>query len=239
MGVLTGAVLCTALDSSSATIIALDVFGYAPVFLAAGFGLRMFGRTARQEAIGQGLLGAGLVFFGLGHLEASVAPLRGSDAFLEWLESLGDAPVRGALAGCAATVVIQSSSATVGIAIVMAKAGLMAVPSGVAIMLGAEIGTVSNTLVAAVGRGREALRCAAFHLAFNLVTVVAGLALIGPLTAAASWLAPGEPGDGGQVARVIANAQVIFNVVGVLVFLPLVPVSARALRRWIPDAPPA
>ncbi|MEM6692751.1 MAG: Na/Pi symporter [Planctomycetota bacterium] len=267
--VLTGAVACTVLDSSSATIImviamirgglltfeqslglvmganigttigaqiiALDVFGYAPLFLIIGLALSMLKRTPRQKNIGIGLIGAGLIFFGLGHLEGSVSPLRNYQPFLEWVETLGSHPTLGAFAGCLATLVIQSSSATVGIAIVMAKADLVSIRAGVAVMLGAEIGTVSNTLVASVGRGREAIRCAVFHLFFNLTTVIVGLMLIGPLIWLAELFAPGAKNGGLHVARSIANAQVIFNVLGVLAFIPLIPWIARFLIWQIPN----
>ena len=266
--VLVGAIACTILDSSSATIImviamirgglltfdqslgivmganigttigaqiiALDIFGYAPVFLFVGFILMVLKRTPRQEGIGIGLVGAGLIFFGLGYLEESVSPLRNYQAFLDWVETLGANPIFGAFAGCIATLVIQSSSATVGIAIVMAKAELISIRAGVAVMLGAEIGTVSDTIVASVGRGREAMRCAVFHLLFNLTTVIAGLLLIGQLIWLAELFAPGEENGGQHVARSIANAQVIFNVLGVLAFIGFVPAIAKFLIWLIP-----
>ena len=272
-GVLTGAVVCTVLDSSSATIImviamirgglltfeqslgivmganigttigaqiiALDIFGYAPIFMLVGFVLMLLKRTKRQQSIGIGLVGAGLIFFGLGHLEHSVSPLRNYQPFLDWVETLGTNRTLGAFAGCMITLVIQSSSATVGIAIVMAKADLISVRAGVAVMLGAEIGTVSDTLVASVGRGREAIRCAVFHLFFNLTTVVVGLLLIEPLIWLAEFLAPGQDNGGQHVARSIANAQVIFNVLGVLAFIRFVPAIARLLVWLIPGRRPS
>jgi hypothetical protein len=81
--------------------------------------------------------------------------------------------------------VIQSSSATLGIAITLAGQGLLSLPAGVAVMLGAEVGTCADTLLAAIGRSREALRAGLFHLLFNVATVVVGLALVGPLAALA------------------------------------------------------
>ncbi|MEM6674496.1 MAG: Na/Pi symporter [Planctomycetota bacterium] len=270
-GVVAGAVACTFLDSSSATIImviamirgglltfeqslgvvmganigttigaqiiALDVFGYAPILLFIGLLMTLLGRSHRAKTIGTGLLGAGLIFFGLGYIEESVGPLRTYQPFLDWVESLGRAPLMGAAAGCIATVVIQSSSATVGIAIVMAKAELISIHAGVAVMLGAEIGTVSNTIVASLGRGPEALRCAAFHFVFNLTTVILGLLFIGPLISIAEWAAPGDASDPSHVARSIANAQVVFNVLGVALFIGFIPSIARLLTRLIPPRP--
>ena len=263
-GVLTGAIACTILDSSSATIIlviamirgglltfkqslgivmganigttigaqiiAMDVFGYAPILLLIGFLVHAFGRNPWQRTLGMGLLGAGMVFFGLGHLQGTVSPLRDNEALIAWLGRLGERPALGAVAGCLVTLVIQSSSATVGMAIVLAKANLLPLRAGVAIMLGAEIGTVGNTLVASLGRGAEALRCAAFHLLFNLSTVIVGVLLIGSLTSMANRLTPGDGNDAGRIAWSIANAQVLFNVIGVAVFLPLLGPIAKFLE---------
>ena len=269
-GVLTGAVACTILDSSSATIIlviamirgglltfkqslgivmganigttigaqiiAMDVFGYAPILLLLGFLIQLLARKPWQKTLGLGLLGAGMVFFGLGHLQGTVAPLRENEALIAWLGRLGERPALGAFAGCLVTLVIQSSSATVGMAIVLAKASLLPLPAGVAIMLGAEIGTVGNTLVASLGRGAEALRCAAFHLLFNLSTVIVGLLLIANLTALADRITPGDGDAADRIAWSIANAQVLFNVIGVAAFLPLLGPIAKLLE-WAISEP--
>jgi phosphate:Na+ symporter len=97
-------------------------------------------------------------------------------------------------------------------------------------MLGAEIGTCSDTLIATLGRGREAVRTGAFHLLFNLTTVALGLAFAGPLADVARRLA-----FGGGIPRQIANAHMLFNVLGVLLMLPFTPRVARLLERLIPD----
>jgi hypothetical protein len=77
-------------------------------------------------------------------------------------------PLLGALVGAVFTVVIQSSSATVAIVITLAGSNMTSLPAGIAIMLGAEIGTCADTLVATIGRGRAALRTGIFHLLFNV-----------------------------------------------------------------------
>jgi phosphate:Na+ symporter len=114
-----------------------------------------------------------------------------------------------------------------GIAITLASQGLLSLPAGVAVLLGAEIGTCADTLVATIGRSREALRAGVFHLLFNVTSVAVGLALLDPLVAAARAL-------GGGTARQVANAHVAFNVVGVAAVVLFLGPIAHALERVVP-----
>lgn len=264
-GVGTGAVACTVLDSSSVTIvvviamiegglmtfqqalgvvmganigttvgsqiIAFDIHRYAPLAMAAGLAIRIIAKKDRLKFIGNVLLGFGLLFFGLEYMGQATAPVKSETAWMDWLASLGDQPLKGALVGCLFTLVIQSSSATVGTAIALASEGLIPLGSGVAIMLGAEIGTVSDTLLATIGRSREAIRTAVFHLLFNVATVLLGLAGISGLVALSQAVSPE-----GTVARQIANAHLLFNVLGVLIFIGFVPWISKALYRLIPHS---
>ena len=234
LGVVLGANMGTTVSSQ---VIALDVERYAPLVLVLGLALATLSgrhptRGATGQAVGTAVFGLGLVFFGLGHMAAAVEPLRDSARFTAWMTRL-ESPLAGAAAGALTTLVIQSSSATIGIAITLASQGLLTLPAGVAVMLGAEIGTCADTLVATLGRSRAALRVGAFHLAFNVATVAIGLVLVGPLTALARAL-------GGDAARQVANAHVAFNALGALLALPVLPLVARALERLVPapDAMP-
>jgi phosphate:Na+ symporter len=116
-----------------------------------------------------------------------------------------------------------------GITIKLASAGLMTLPAGVAVMLGAEIGTCMDTLIASVGRSRDAIRAGVFHLIFNVITVAIGLMLYQQIAAVAAWL------PGASVAQHIANAHIVFNSVGALMFLPTIPLCSRTLRLLIPS----
>ena len=99
-------------------------------------------------------------------------------------------------------------------------------------MLGAEIGTCADTLVASIGRTRSALRAGVFHLGFNVICATVGVLLIDQL-AALSMSLPG----GDSLPRQIANAHVAFNVLGVLLFLPFTGRFAAMLERLVPDRP--
>jgi phosphate:Na+ symporter len=210
----------------SSQVFALGVEDYAPLILAAGLLVRAFGAPPVKNW-GAVVAGIGLVLFGLNLIGEAVAPLKDHPPVVEWLKSAGT-PLRGVLIGAVFTLVIQSSSATLGVIIALASQGVIDLPSGLAMMLGAEIGTCSDTLVATAGRSRAAVRAGLFHLGFNLVTVAVGVALIGPLAGFAAW-------SSDRLEQQIANAHVFFNVAGAVVFLGLVPAIARGLERLVPD----
>ena len=225
LGVVMGANIGTTIG---AKVIALGVTEYGPVLMITGLLLKFLGRSERAKFAGASVLGVGLLFFALEHLDGTLHPLAETETWQEWLDRFAETPVLGAGVGALVTVVIQSSSATVGIVIRLAESGSITASAGVAIMLGAEIGTVSNTLVATLCRSREAVRTGVFHLVFNLSTVLLGLLFVRPLLAVADLL----PGSGAQ--HTIANAQIAFNVLGVGLGLCLLPLAVRVLERRLP-----
>lgn len=261
-GVATGIAATTALDSSSVTIImviaivnagmmsfeqslgvvmgsnigttissqlyAFDIDEYAPVALLAGFLLYMLTKSERWQQVGLVVLGIGLIFFGLHLMGEAVKPLREYDPFTNWMQGM-ERPLMGALVGAAVTVILQSSSATLGIVIALASQNLVTLTAGLAMMLGAEIGTCADTLIASIGRSRDAVRVGLFHLLFNLTTVGLGLLLLCPFVALVGWVS-----GGAEVARQIANAHVLFNFAGVMLFIGFTGWIALFLRRLVP-----
>lgn len=226
LGVVLGSNIGTAVG---AQIISLNIGLYIPILMFAGLLVLFLGRTARQKSIGVILLGFGLMFYGLEAIDTAMKPFREYEPFINWMESLGRNPFLGALVGAIFTVIIQSSSATVAIVITLAGLGLIALPAGIAIMLGAEVGTCADTLISTIGRGSAALRTGVFHLLFNIVTVSVGIALA-PQLAQITRAISGE-----DIGRQVANAQMMFNVLGVVAAIGFLPLIARALEKLIPE----
>ncbi len=226
LGVILGANIGTTISSQ---LIAFQIGEYAAVPLAVGVVGTMIAKSEPRRAAFRAVLALGMVFFGLSLLDDAVRPLRDAPAVLETLARL-ESPPAGVLAGALVTLLVQSSSATVAIAISLGREGVLSLAAGVAVMLGAEIGTCADTLVATAGRSRAALRAGLFHLGFNVATVIVGVLALPLLVGAAQALDPGD-----SVGRRIANAHVLFNVVGVMIGVFLVGPSARLLRWLVPD----
>lgn len=212
----------------SSQVFAWNVDAYAPVAIAAGLASKALVRSDAAKRWSLILLALGMVLFGLNIIGDAVEPLQRQPDVLEWLKRL-ESPLLGVAAGALATVAIQSSSAMMGIVITLAGGGLITLPAGIAIMLGGEIGTCADTLVAATGRSRAAVKAGIFHLLFNLCSVTVGILLIDGLAAFAEVSAS----DTGQR---IANAHILFNLAGALAVLPFTRTAARWLDRLVPDA---
>ena len=211
----------------SSQVFALGVDEYAPVMLAIGLLIRAVSKSEHLTGWGRVISGLGLVLFGLHILGEAVEPLKDHPGITEWLRAT-ETPLRGVLIGAVFTLIIQSSSATLGVVITLAGQGIVDLPTGLSMMLGAEIGTCSDTLMATIGRSRAAVRAGIFHLAFNIATVAIGVALIEPMAALARW-------SSGEAQHQIANAHVAFNTVGALALLWFTPLCARLLERLLPE----
>ena len=213
----------------SSQLFAFDIDEYSPVILGVGLVSQVLATSSRVRSAGRILFAFGLLFFGLHYIGQVVEPLKSHSAFLEMLKQV-EAPVYGVAVGALFTILVQSSSATMGIVITLASQDMISLAAGLALMLGAEIGTCADTLIATIGRSRPAVRAGMFHLMFNVATVALGVALVHPLADLAAWIS-----GGAGVARQIANAHVLFNVGGVALTLGFVHPIARVMKRVIPE----
>ncbi|MBK7427941.1 MAG: Na/Pi cotransporter family protein [Saprospiraceae bacterium] len=226
MGIVLGANIGTTVSSQ---IIAMDIGKYSPIFLLLGFVLLVAAKSEKVSNIGKIILYFGVLFFGLYTMENAVEPLREEAFFSEWMKKT-EKPIRGAMIGAIVTVVIQSSSATVGMAIILAKKGLLSLVGGVAVMLGAELGTCSDTLLATIKGSRQALKTGLFHVTFNLLSIIIGLIFFYPFIELVKTISTGA-----SIERTVANAHMIFNICGVLIFIWTIPVFEKLLNKILPE----
>ena len=211
----------------TAQLVAFDLGAVALAAIGSGFLLRAISRGDRLRLIGELILGLGMIFHGMALMGQAMVPLRSYNPFLELLSHMEN-PLLGALAGAVFTALVQSSAATTGIAITLAAAGVLPLTAGIALVLGANIGTCLTAIIAAIGKPIAALRVAVVHVTFNVIGVILWLPLIGLLAAIATWLA----GEQGTPARQLANAHTFFNVINTLLFLPFTTQLAR-LATWL------
>jgi phosphate:Na+ symporter len=226
MGIVLGANIGTTVSSQ---IIAMDIGKYSPIFLLVGFVLLFIAKSEKISNIGKSILYFGVLFFGLYTMENAVEPLKNEAFFAEWMKKT-ESPVLGAIIGAVVTLVIQSSSATVGMAIILSKKGILSLTGGIAIMLGAELGTCSDTLLATIKGSRQALKTGLFHVSFNLISIILGLMLFYPFVDLVKYISAGA-----SIERSVANAHMLFNILGALIFVWTIPSFEKVLNKALPD----
>jgi phosphate:Na+ symporter len=207
----------------------MDFGKYSPIFLLIGFILLFIAKTEKFSNIGKSILYFGVLFFGLYTMENAVEPLKDEAFFAEWMKKT-ESPVLGAIIGAVVTLVIQSSSATVGMAIILSKKGILSLTGGIAIMLGAELGTCSDTLLATIKGSRQALKTGLFHVSFNLISIILGLILFYPFVDLVKYISTGA-----TIERSVANAHMLFNILGALIFVWTIPIFEKVLNKALPD----
>ena len=204
----------------TAQLLAFNLAAYALLPIAIGFFMTFIAKQEKIKYYGMMLMGLGLVFFGMGLMSEAMAPLRSYEPFIEFLKTM-EKPAIGVLAGAIFTGLVQSSAATVGIAIAMASEGLLSLPAGIALAMGANIGTCVTAMMAAMGKPVEAVRAAIVHVLFNVLGVLLWIFFIPQLAEFAVQLSPVTEGDSlaSAVPRQIANANTLFNVINTIIFI--------------------
>jgi phosphate:Na+ symporter len=239
IGIIMGANIGTTI---TAQIIAFKVTKIALLMVAVGFGMLFFSKQDRIRHYGGMIMGLGLVFFGMSVMSDAMKPLRSFQPFLDLMTSMEN-PLIGILIAAGFTGLIQSSSATTGIVIVMATQGFITLEAGIALAFGANIGTCVTAMLAAIGKPREAIRAAVVHVLFNVFGVLVWLGLISHLAEFVTWLSPSHPELSGtdrlaaEAPRQIANAHTVFNIMNTILFLGLTSQFARLVEWLVPDRP--
>lgn len=226
IGIVLGANIGTTFSSQ---IIALDIGKFSPIPIFIGLVLLFFSKTDWLSRTGKVIIYFGILFFGLYTMERAVEPLREDPGFMNWMTNLEN-PFTGAGTGAMVTLIIQSSSATVGMVITLAKKGLLSLSAAIAVMIGAELGTCADTLLATIRSNRQALKTGLFHLFFNLCSIITGLLLF-PFFANLVHIVSGKA----HIEQQVANAHMLFNALGVFLFLPFIGVMERILNKLLPD----
>ena len=227
IGIIMGANIGTTFSSQ---LIAMDIGRYAIIPLVIGLAIDFFAKSDNVKKYGNALFYFGMLFFGLFLMEQSVLPLRDSPLFEDWITHINENLLKGTLVGGLITLIVQSSSATVGMAIVLGKQNLISLSGGLAIMLGSELGTCSDTLIATIKGSRQAIKAGLFHLLFNFITIVGGLLVFDFFLEFVLKVSQNK-----DLENQIANAHMIFNIAGVIFFLPFVGWMEKLLDYWLPD----
>lgn len=244
IGVIMGANVGTTITG---WILVLKIGKYGLPLLGAAAFFFLFSKKDRWRYCAMAIMGVGMVFFGLELMKDACAIIKETPAFEESFKRFNADTYAGVLkcafAGCLLTVLVQSSSATLGITISLAVQGVITYETAAALVLGENIGTTITAFLASLGATTNARRAAYFHIIFNLIGVFW-------ITLIFHWyiqlIQSFVPGDVAAVVMVdgketyphstaaIAATHTVFNVVNLLLFLPFVGLFVNVLNRIVP-----
>lgn len=228
IGVIMGANIGTTI---TAFIIGIDVGEYAYPIMALGAVLLFFFKKSKIQNIGQVLFGFSGLFIGLELMSSGMKPLREWQPFIDLTLNMSDSPILGVLVGTIFTLIVQSSSATVGILQELYAGGLITLDGAIPVLFGDNIGTTITAILAALGASVAARRAAATHVLFNVVGTIVFMLVLGLFTNYVLWIS----GVLGLEPKMqIAFAHGTFNVVNTLIQLPLIGVWAYVVTKLIP-----
>lgn len=253
VGVILGANIGTTVTG---WIITLKIVKFALPIIGIGVFFRFASKNEKWQHYGEIIFGFGLLFLGMQTMKAGFAPLRDSQEFISFFSHVDGSGylsiLIGVFIGAMTTLIVQSSSATIGITIALASQGLINYEGAVALVLGENIGTTITAILASIGGNYHAKRAAIGHTLFNVLGVVVVLIFFHPFVKLVSSIVPGAAdfaittqaqaaeygmavGARPYVGQHIAAAHTLFNVTNVIIFAFLVPLLVKACRFIVPE----
>lgn len=226
IGIIMGANIGTTV---TAQIVSFKLEGIAPLAIAIGMVFYLFAKKKSIKDSAEILIGFGLLFIGMSFMKDAAKPLSESAELKDAIMYLSRNPILGVLAGFMVTGIIQSSSASMGILIVLASNGLIPITAAMPILYGDNIGTCVTSLLSTIGASRNAKRAAVMHLCFNIIgTLLFMLVLNKPIMEIVRVINPDN------VPRQIANTHTLFNILNVLILLPFSNYIVKLTMKLVP-----
>ena len=228
IGIIMGANIGTTVTSF---IIGFKLGEYALPLIFLGTMFLFFTKNRTANNIGRILFGVGGIFYALNLISAGMSPLKDLPQFKEYMVTLGQNPILGVVAGAVITVLIQASSATIGILQGLYAGGFLDLKGALPVLFGDNIGTTLTVIIAAAGANISAKRVAATHVTFNVLGTILCLILLGPFTAMIEYfqallhLSP---------EMTIAFSHGAFNVSNTIVQFPFIGALAYFVTKLIP-----
>ena len=238
IGVIMGANIGTTV---TAWIIAIKIAEYGLPMMGLSAFIYMFAKSDRIKFTALAFLGLGAVFFGLELMTQGFSILKDLPAFSQWMERFAADSLSGVLKcvaiGCLLTLMVQSSSATIGITMSLASIGVIRFETAAALVLGENIGTTITAILACIGMSVNARRAAVFHVMFNTLGVcwVTAMFLKFFLPMVLWMIGTNDAGEIKNVTAGIALTHTMFNLTNTLLFLPFTRIAAHLLTKYISD----
>ena len=229
IGVIMGANIGTTV---TAQLVSFDLEAIAPVTVGIGVIIHMVTKSEKLKSYAEILIGFGILFVGMTYMKDAMSPLREVQAFKDMLVNFGHNPILGILMGFTLTLLVQSSSASIGILLALASQGMLPLEAALPILYGDNIGTCTTALISSIGASKNAQRAAVMHLTFNIIgTLIFALILNRPIMMVVTSIDPTN------IARQIANAHTLFNITNVIIQFPFAGLIVKIAERVIPEKP--
>lgn len=229
VGVIMGANIGTTVTS---LLIALNFSSVAAAAVLVGVILMLASKKTVVKNLGAIFTGFGLLFLGIDMMSDSMAPLRESAGFMNFIVTVSESPLRplfGIILGIVMTAVLQSSSASVGVLQTLAMQGLVPLKFSVFVLFGQNIGTCLTALFSTVGAKKNSKRAAVIHLLFNLIGTGIFI-LIALLTPYVEWIEKLSPDPMAQ----IAISHIVFNIVSTVIMFPFANILVKLSCLLVP-----
>lgn len=228
IGVIFGANIGTTVTSQ---LVSFDLAAYAPFFVLFGVVMMLFGKKVGIQKVGQILAGFGILFMGIANMASSMGNIKEMPQALEAL-SLITNPFVALIAGLIITAIVQSSSVTVSIILLMAAQGLMDLTTCCYFVQGCNLGACTSAILASVGGKKDAKRAAMLHLLFNIFGVA--LACIMFATCGDWFIEKLLDFSGGNKGRFVANMHTVIRIAQVVVLFPFTKAIVKLTHIIIP-----
>jgi len=217
----------------SAQLIAFRIDAYAPIFMLIGVVMHLFFKKKSIRNIGYAILGFGILFFSITVMSDALRVFRTHPAFLDMIAAISN-PVLALLAGFIFTVIVQSSSATMGLLVTMHLSGVpIPFQTSAFIIFGANIGTSITAVISSIPASRDSKRTALFHITYDIIGSVVFGALILLIPGILAWF----QATWTESARQVAMFHTLYNVATLMLLIPFVTLLAKLMQRIIPIQP--
>ena len=228
VGIIFGANIGTTI---TAQLVSFNLTAIAPVILFIGVVMFLFMKKPIFKKIGEVVIGFGALFMGISMMSGSMQQLNDYPAVIHTLSRLTN-PVLAILVGLIITIIVQSSSVTVSILLLMAGQGLVTLPVCFYFILGCNIGSCTPAVMAAMDAKKDAKRAALIHVLFNVFgMIVISIILIFAMQPFTAFI---QAISGDDIKRSVANTDTIYKVFQTAIFLPLSAQFIKLVNRLIP-----
>ena len=226
-GVTMGACIGTTMTGQ---LVAFKLTDYIMGFVFIGYMMQILAKRSSTRFLGMVILGFGILMTGMELMGMAMRPMAQEAWFITFVTEVSKHPFWGLIFGMIATILMQSSSASIGILIALGMNGLISLETALPIMLGANIGSASPAVLASLSGTTTSQRLSLANVLYKVIGVIVAMCFLPQFVKLIIWISPD-----GNIAREIANGHTIFNIVNTICFMPLTKSFLNLVEKILPE----